>query len=569
MVDIVKTFGPVIANNKICLDIKKGEILALLGENGSGKTTLMDVLTGLYLPDSGSIFVNGKKANIRSPKDAFALGIGMIHQHFKLIDVFSAAENVLLGLKGKLSDVKKKILEICSRYGFTVDPDKKVYEMSVSEKQTLEIIKVLYRGADILILDEPTAVLTPQETEKLFNVIRAMKADGKSVVIITHKLHEVLSISDSVAVLRKGEHVCDIATKDADIQKLSDLMVGRSVSLDIDRPEVKNKTERLRVENLTVTDDMGIKKLNGISFTAYGGEILGVAGVTGNGQKELLEAIAGLTPSDEGSSIIYIDPATNTEKQLRRLTPMQIRSLGIRLAFIPEDRLGMGLVGNMDIPDNMMLRSYKDGPMGIADRKKPHDLAEHVVKELDVMTPDLKTAVSKLSGGNVQKVLVGREIASKPKLLMTAYAVRGLDINTSLAIYGLLNEQKKDGAAVIYVGEDLDALIALCDRILVLCGGRISGIVDARTVKKEEIGLMMTGMEADFSEKASENAQTDRTDSIEKPEETKKTVSVENPGKAKNTVSVEKPETVKETRSAERTEKAKDTRSVEKNGKEK
>ena len=497
MTDITKTFGEVYANRDVCLDIYKGEILSLLGENGSGKTTLMNILSGIYFPDHGSIEVNGEPVVIRSPKDAFDLHIGMIHQHFKLIDVFTAAENVLLGMKDKLKNVKAGIIDICTKYGFVMDPDKKIYDMSVSEKQTLEIIKVLYRGADILILDEPTAVLTPQETEKLFKILRAMRADGKSIVLITHKLHEVLSISDRVAVLRKGEYIGSVKTGDADVQSLSNMMVGRSVSLNIERLEVKNRVERLRVEGLSVHDHMGVLRVDNVSFTAYGGEILGIAGITGSGQKELLESIAGLEDADKNSSIIYIDPNTGEEEQLCGKNPQQIREMGVGFAFVPEDRLGMGLVASMDIPDNMLIRSYLKGKSGFVDMKISEELASKVVEELGVVTPDLRTEVGKLSGGNVQKVLVGREIASNPSLLMTAYAVRGLDINTSMAIYHLLNEQKKRGTAVIYVGEDLDVLLGLCDRIMVLCAGRISGIVDGRTATKEQIGLMMTSIGGD------------------------------------------------------------------------
>lgn len=494
MSDITKTFGDVYANKNVCLDIYKGEILSLLGENGSGKTTLMNILSGIYFPDSGSIEVNGAPVIIRSPKDAFELHIGMIHQHFKLIDVFTAAENVLLGLHGKLSNVKPAITEICAKYGFVMDPDKKVYEMSVSEKQTLEIIKVLYRGADILILDEPTAVLTPQETEKLFDILRAMRDDGKAVVIITHKLHEVLSISDRVAVLRRGEYIGSVRTEETDAQSLSNMMVGRSVSLNIERPEVESRVERLRVEHLSLRDKLGVLRLDDVSFTAYGGEILGVAGIAGSGQKELLESIAGLQVPESGSSIIYTDPRTDKDEQLCGMNPQQIRALGVGLAFVPEDRLGMGLVASMDIPDNMLLRSYMKGKSSFVDTKSSEETANQVVKELGVVTPGLKTQVGKLSGGNVQKVLVGREIASNPSLLMTAYAVRGLDINTSMAIYNLLNEQKRMGAAVIYVGEDLDVLLELCDRIIVLCAGKVSGIVDGRSASKEQIGLMMTSI---------------------------------------------------------------------------
>ncbi len=497
MTDISKSFGSIQANRNVSLDIYKGEILSLLGENGSGKTTLMNMLSGIYFPDSGSIAVNGVPVRISSPKDAHALKIGMIHQHFKLVDVFTAAENVKLGLKASLRSVKAAVAEICERYNFSVDPNKKVYEMSVSEKQTLEIVKALYRGADILILDEPTAVLTPQETDALFEVMRAMKADGKSIVIITHKLNEVLEISDRVAILRKGEYVGDVVTAEADKQTLSDLMVGRSVSLNIERPFVEEKTPRLIVENLSVKDKMGVLRLNDVSFTAYSGEILGIAGVAGSGQKELLEAIAGLTPEESGSKIRYINPKTGEEEELCKLSPQKIRALGVSLAFVPEDRLGMGLVGSMNIPDNMMLRSYREGGSMLTNRAKPLKLAEKVVEELEVITPNLDTPVRKLSGGNVQKVLVGRELAGEPSLMMAAYAVRGLDINTSYAIYRLLNERKLAGGAVIYVGEDLDVLLELCDRIMVLCGGRISGIVDGRTAKKEDVGLLMTSVPSD------------------------------------------------------------------------
>ena len=496
MVDITKTFGEVVANDKVSLEIHHGEILALLGENGSGKTTLMNMLSGIYLPDDGHIFVCGKKVSITSPRDAFELGIGMIHQHFKLVDLLSAAENIVLGLnEHKLVDLKRvraAVKEICDKYGFVIDPDKKVYDMSVSEKQTLEIVKVLYRGADMLILDEPTAVLTPQETDKLFAVMRNMKADGKAIVIITHKLHEVMEISDRVAVLRKGKYIGDIPTCDTCIQKLTEMMVGRAVSLNIDRPEPVEPTERLVVEHLTVIDKDGVKKLDDVSFKVYGGELLGIAGISGSGQKELLEAVAGLQAAEPGASILYTPMGKTKPEQLAGRSPKDIKRMGVNLAFVPEDRLGMGLVGSMDLPDNMMLRSYSEGRGIFTDRSSPKKLAKTVVEELEVVTPGLGTPIRRLSGGNVQKVLVGREIASEPSLLMTAYAVRGLDINTSYTIYHLLNKQKQRGAAVIYVGEDLDVLLELCDRILVLCAGRVSGIVDGRSTNKEEVGLMMT-----------------------------------------------------------------------------
>jgi len=492
MRNITKTFGSVIANDKVCLDIYKGEVLALLGENGSGKTTLMNMLSGIYFPDEGDIFINDKRVVIRSPKDAFDHGIGMIHQHFKLVDVLTATENIILGLEGKL-DLKaasEKIRQICDAYGFEVDPDQKVYDMSVSQKQTVEIVKVLFRGADILILDEPTAVLTPQETDKLFAVLRNMRSDGKAIVIITHKMHEVEELSDRVAVLRHGQFIGDMPTKETDAQEMTNMMVGHTVTLNIERPEPVDPKPRIEVNGLTVRSVDGVLKLQDISFTAMSGEILGIAGISGSGQKELLEAIAGLQPVENGS-ICYVED-DGTRDELLGKDPLVIAEKGITLSFVPEDRLGMGLVGGMDLGDNMMLRSFRKGRSVFTDRKSPRHLAKRVVEELDVKTPSIETPVRKLSGGNVQKVLVGREIASAPKVLLTAYAVRGLDINSSHTIYDLLNQQKQNGVAVIYVGEDLDVLLELCDRILVLCAGKVSGIVPGKEAKKRELGMMMT-----------------------------------------------------------------------------
>lgn len=493
--NITKTFGPVVANKDVCLTVNRGEILSILGENGSGKTTLMNMLSGIYFPDCGQIFIDGKEVVIKSPKDAFDHKIGMIHQHFKLVDVFTAAENIVLGLdddgKYNIKKSAEKIAEIASNYGFDIDPGKKIYQMSVSEKQTVEIIKVLYRGADILILDEPTAVLTPQETLKLFDVLRRMKADGKAIIIITHKLHEVLSLSDRVAVLRKGEYIGTVNTSETNESELTEMMVGKKVALNIERSEPENPVDRLVVKGLNCINREGVKVLSDISFTARSGEILGFAGIAGSGQRELLEAIAGLQKLSSGE-IVYNNPKTGEAENLRNKTPMQIRELGVRLSFVPEDRLGMGLVGNMDIIDNMMLRSYRKGHTAFLERKAPKTLAEKIIDELEVVTPSASTPVRRLSGGNVQKVLVGREIAASPTVLMAAYPVRGLDINSSYVIYNLLNEQKKNGVAVIFVGEDLDVLIELCDRIVVLGSGKITGIVDGRTATKEEIGLLMT-----------------------------------------------------------------------------
>ena len=492
MRDITKRFGTVLANDRVWLDIYKGEILALLGENGSGKTTLMNMLSGIYFPDEGQIYIDGQEVMIRSPRDAFRYGIGMIHQHFKLVDVLSAAENIVLGLPGRLNidKVAQKVKAICDTYGFDVDPYQKVYNMSVSQKQTVEIVKVLYRGADILILDEPTAVLTPQETEKLFAVLRNMRDDGKAIVIITHKMHEVEALSDRVAILRHGQFVGDMLTAKTNAQEMTNMMVGRPVTLNIERPDPVDPKPRIEVKNLTVRDMEGTLKLEDVSFTVNSGEILGIAGISGCGQKELLEAIAGLQKTEAGS-ICYVED-DGTREELIGKDPMHIADMGVCLSFVPEDRLGMGLVGSMDLTDNMMLRSFRKGRSFFTDRKKPRQLAEKVVQELEVVTPGVSTPVRRLSGGNVQKVLVGREIASAPSVLLTAYAVRGLDINASYTIYDLINKQKKAGVAVVYVGEDLDVLLELCDRILVLCGGKVSGIVEGRGASKPEVGMMMT-----------------------------------------------------------------------------
>lgn len=492
--NITKTFGSVVANKNVNLTVNRGEILSILGENGSGKTTLMNMISGIYYPDEGQIFIGGEEVVIRSPKDAFDYKIGMIHQHFKLVDVFTAAENIVLGLEEDKYNLKQsaaKIREISEQYGFDVDPNKKIYDMSVSEKQTVEILKVLYRGADILILDEPTAVLTPQETQKLFAVLRRMRDAGKAIIIITHKLHEVLSLSDRVSVLRKGEYIGTVLTAETDESALTEMMVGKKIELNIERSAPQGEEERLVVKDITCVNRLGAVMLDDVSFSVRAGEIFGIAGIAGSGQRELLEAIAGLQHLTAGD-IYYNDPRTGNVEDLRNKTPVQIRDLGVRLSFVPEDRLGMGLVGNMDIVDNMMLRSYRRGKSMFLERKAPKDLAERIIHDLEVVTPGATTPVRQLSGGNVQKVLVGREIASAPTVLMVAYPVRGLDINSAYTIYNLLNEQKQKGVAIVFVGEDLDVLLELCDRIMVINSGKVTGVVDARTATKEEIGLLMT-----------------------------------------------------------------------------
>lgn len=565
---ISKKFGEVLANDDVSFSINEGEILSILGENGSGKTTLLNVLNGIYQPDAGTIFIKGKEASIHSPKDAYANGLGMVHQHYKLVEAFSAIENIVLGLSRKellsiyerideakpsgrfprcrIKDSRLRAEKMVEKYGFSLDLGKTVKEMSVSEKQTLEIVKALFRGVEVLILDEPTAVLTPQETRKLFQVIANMKEDGKTVIIITHKLNEVMEISDRIAVLRKGKFI-DIVEKDKTTESsLAEMMVGEKVDLDIKRSALSPTGIRLSVQNLSVFGKDERKTLDEVSFELMGSEILGVAGVSGSGQKELLEAIGGIAKQKEGK-IIFVNPKENKPvtffhkdlKQIKELAkqgkfhyangakatleglskkeiikqvdngeilfyedeiidlsqkePLEIRNLGIKLSFVPEDRLGMGLVGEMDVVENMMLRSFRKGKGRMLNKERPTEVAERVVSKLDVKTPSLHTEVRTLSGGNIQKILVGRELSSSPKILMIAYPVRGLDINSTMQIYSLLDEEKQRGTAILYVGEDLDALLALCDRIMVLCQGKVTGIVDARKTSKEEIGLLMSG----------------------------------------------------------------------------
>ena len=486
---ITKVFGSVVANNQVDLAVKRGEILALLGENGSGKTTLMNMISGIYKPDSGTICVNGEPVTILSPEDSKRLGIGMVHQHFKLVENFTAADNIWIGAEeggAFLSENRyEKIREVSESYGFELDPRKKIYDMAVSEKQTVEILKVLYYGADILILDEPTAVLTLQETRKLFAILRRMKAAGKAIIIITHKLNEVMEISDRVTILRKGCTVGTVTTAETNIQELTNLMVGRPVELAIDRPKCHKGEGLLELTNVFIEGDEGALAIDDVSFTVHAGEILGVAGVAGCGQKELCEGVAGLLPLKSGS-VLY------KGEHIEGKSPREIIKRGISMSFIPEDRLGMGLAASLSISDNMMLKNYAAVSGPFVDRKTARATAQRVVDHLEVVTPGIETPVRRLSGGNVQKVLLGREIESKPNVIITAYPVRGLDINSSYVIYNTLNAEKQEGAGILFVGEDLDVMMELCDRIMVLCHGKVTGIVDAHATSKEELGLLMT-----------------------------------------------------------------------------
>lgn len=490
MRNIGKSFGCVCANDSIDFEVREGEIHALLGENGSGKSTLMNILSGIYQPDCGEIEVYGRKKIFQSPKDSIACGIGMVHQHYKLAEALTAAENIASGSKGILSRHKKEIEEIRSfseKYGMEIQPEKLTNLLSVSEKQSVEILKVLYRGARILVLDEPTAVLTPQEIRHLFRVLRKMRESGCSIVFISHKLNEVMDLCDRVTVLRKGKSIATYNIDEIDAYELVEKMVGRRVDLSIDRPEpILSAKPCLEVNGLSVKNETGYKKLNAISFALSHGEILGVAGLAGSGQKELCEAVAGILPAAEGN-------ISFEGQEISGKSPREIIRLGVSMSFIPEDRLGMGLVASMDIADNILLKDYAFQPGLFLKNKEVREKAQRIVKDLEISTPSIYHPVRKLSGGNIQKVILGREINLNPKLLITAYAVRGLDINSSYTIYNLLNGQKKKGVAILYIGEDLDVLLELCDRIMVLCAGEVTGIVDARSTTKEELGQMMSG----------------------------------------------------------------------------
>ncbi|MEG0386983.1 MAG: ABC transporter ATP-binding protein, partial [Niameybacter sp.] len=456
---ITKQFGLVVANENVDLTLHKGEIHALLGENGAGKSTLMNMLSGIYTPDGGSIFVRGEKVHFTSPKQAIAHGIGMVHQHFKLVESFTARENIIAGTKASHFTTGHKEIDqiqaLCKKYHLTLDLNKKVCDMSVSEKQMLEIIKVIYKGCDILILDEPTAVLTPQEVEVLFDIVRRMKKEGCAVVIITHKLHEVMALCDCVTVLRKGTTIETVQIGDTSPEHLTELMVGCATDLSITRPTPQNVQVMYEAKHLCAINKEGVKVLDDVSLAIRSGEILGVAGVAGSGQKELCEVLVGLYKLQSGE-IIYKGENITGE------APRKIFKRGIAMSFIPEDRLGMGLVGSMDIVDNLLLKEYHTQKGFFLSKNKVKDKAADLVEKLSVKTPSIFHPVKMLSGGNIQKVLLGREIEASPEVLITAYAVRGLDVGATHQIYDLINEEKEKGVGVLFIGEDLDVLLQLC-----------------------------------------------------------------------------------------------------------
>ncbi|PKN93548.1 MAG: heme ABC transporter ATP-binding protein [Chloroflexi bacterium HGW-Chloroflexi-6] len=501
---ITKRFPGVLANDHVDISLNKGEILALLGENGAGKTTLMNILYGLYQPDEGQVLVNGQEVEIKDPSDAIARGIGMVHQHFMLVPVMTVTENVMLGVETTKngifldkSQAAKRIREISEQYGLEVDPDAYIKDLPVGTQQRVEIIKVLYRHADILILDEPTAVLTPQEVEGLFRILRALIDSGKSIIFITHKLKEVLAMADRIVVLRGGRVAGAAIPDQVTPEQLASLMVGRDVTLIVDKEKAQPKEVMLNVKDLYVKDEREHLVVNGVSFDVRAGEVLGVAGVQGNGQTELVYALTGLLPMETGQ--IMLDG-----QSLAHATPRQILEKGV--AHVPEDRQRHGLVLSFPIYDNMMLCTYYQPPFSkgiVLQEKVILDTATKLTGQFDVRTPSINVAVSTLSGGNQQKVIIARELSRPIKLLIASQPTRGLDVGSIEYIHSRIIEKRDDGVAVLLVSSELDEILALSDRIAVMYKGQIVDILDADSVNKEYLGLLMAGMKpSDAASKA-------------------------------------------------------------------
>jgi simple sugar transport system ATP-binding protein len=489
---ITKAFPGVIANDDISLDVRAGEVHALLGENGAGKTTLMNILYGIYQPDAGEIWVQGRRVRIRSPRDAIALGIGMVPQHFLLVRRHTVAENVVLGLPGEpflfpARGIEARIRDLGTRYGLGVDPRALVMDLSASEQQRVEILKALVRGAEILILDEPTSVLTPQETRGLFEVVHRMRGDGRAVVFISHKLDEVTAIADRVTVLRKGRVVATTAMAQTDKRALARLMVGRDVEFRLQREPRTPGADRLTVEALEAIGDRRVAALRGISLTVRGGEIVGIAGVAGNGQRELVEVITGLRPASRGRVRILGRDVTNRSARA-------VHEAGV--AHIPEDRMRMGIVPTLSVAENLVLKLYRDAPFSrgpVLDGRAVEQFARRTIADYDIVTPGSATPARLLSGGNIQKLILGRELSTAPGVIVAAHPTSGLDVSATEQIHTLLLRRRREGAGILLVSEDLDEILALSDRIAVMFSGEVVGIVDAAEADRERIGLMMMG----------------------------------------------------------------------------
>ncbi|HDM27029.1 MAG TPA: ABC transporter ATP-binding protein, partial [Candidatus Bathyarchaeota archaeon] len=462
-------------------------------ENGAGKTTLMNILYGIYQPDEGEIYVRGRRVRIRSPKDAIRLGIGMVHQHFMLVYTHTVAENIALGLPTAkfflpLREVEEKIRELSERYGLKVDPKAKIWQLSTGEQQRVEILKILYRGAEVLILDEPTAVLTPREAEELFAVMRRMAKEGRAIVFITHKLEEVMAVSDRVTVLRKGRVVATLKTSETDKRELARLMVGREVLFRLEKAPAKLGRVVLDVKNLKALNDRGLVAVRGVSFQVREGEIFGIAGVAGNGQKELVEAITGLRRAEEGKILLMGEDITNH-------TPRDLIDRGVY--HIPEERIRMGLVPNMTVAENLVLKSYRRPPFCrslLLDYGEIRKYAEKMVSKYNIVTPSIDTPAKLLSGGNIQRLILARETSGRPRLVVAAHPTYGLDVGATEYIRKLLLKLREQGAAILLVSEDLEEVLTLSDRVAVMFEGQFMGVLKAEEADMEEIGLMMAGV---------------------------------------------------------------------------
>lgn len=502
--NISKHFLGVLANDHINFDLIKGEIHTLLGENGAGKTTLMNILDGIYYPDEGEIYLDGKKVDIRSPLDATKCGIGMIHQHFMLVDTLTVLENVVLGLESQgfyldKKNISEKIAEISKNYNLDINPYARIWQISVGEQQKVEIIKTLFRGAKILILDEPTAVLTPQESDALFKILRRMVKEDKSIIFISHKLDEVMKISDRITVLRKGKLAGTVSAKEINQKELAMMMVGREVLFKLDRKPLNRKGEILKIENLESYNDKGIKKLKGINFSIKGGEIFGLAGVSGNGQKELAEGIVGLRRVIRGKVYIKGEEVTN-------FYPKAISKKGTN--YIPSDGLKVGLVPNLSTVENAILRRYDREPISrgvFLNYEEAAKYTRELIKQFNIMVPRENVSVKFLSGGNLQKLIFAREIREEPALLIAVHPSRGLDVGATEFIRKKLLEERDQGVAILLISEDLEELLMISDRIGVIYEGEIMGIVDIDSANINEIGLMMAGVHKNPLFKGEEN----------------------------------------------------------------
>jgi simple sugar transport system ATP-binding protein len=499
---ITKTFPGVLANDNIDFDVTCREVHALLGENGAGKSTLMKILYGMYHPDNGEIYINGEQVKITSPTDAIKLGIGMIHQHFMLVDTLTVAENVALGLKSSrppltdLDNVSKRIHELADTYNLRIDPNAYIWQLSVGQQQRVEIIKALYRGAALLILDEPTAVLTPQEVDELFVIMRQMVEDNYALIFITHKLHEVVDISQRVTVLRNGRKVGTRPTSEVTKSDLAKWMVGHEIDFITSTNRVEKGKARLKLENISCMSDRGMQGLFNVDLEVYSGEILGLAGVSGNGQRELAEVMAGLRKPTSGR--IYLEGDDVTGCNPGELTERM-------LSYIPEERMRDGMIKNFTVAENMILREHSQPIFSQNGFLKLKDISEHtenLIDQFQVKTPSQKTLAKSLSGGNIQKIVLARELSRKPRAIIAAQPTRGLDIGAAEYVREQLIEQRNEGTAVLLISEDLDEIFALSDRIAVIYEGKIMDILDRDEATREKVGLLMAGVKPEEPEGA-------------------------------------------------------------------